>query len=70
MMDTMFARNIPFKTEGFDVEVEIASYTAKNGIIGEACIGYYPRLGKQKLRPFNDGIKILSTILRQAYTKQ
>jgi glycosyltransferase involved in cell wall biosynthesis len=69
MLDTEFARNIPFKTEGFDVEVEIAAYTARNGVIVETCIDYYPRLGQQKLRPFHDGVKIISTVLRQARTK-
>jgi dolichol-phosphate mannosyltransferase len=66
ILETEFARNIPFKTEGFDVEVEIAAYTARNGVIGETCIDYYPRLGQQKLRPFQDGAKIISTIIRQA----
>jgi dolichol-phosphate mannosyltransferase len=66
MLDTEFARNIPFKTEGFDVEVEIAAYTARNGVIGETCIDYYSRLGQQKLRPFRDGVRIILTILRQA----
>jgi dolichol-phosphate mannosyltransferase len=66
IMETEFAKKIPFRTEGFDVEVEIAAYTAKNGVLREANIGYYSRIGQRKLRPLRDGVKILSTILRQA----
>jgi len=65
ILETEFARNIPFETEGFDVEVEIAAYTARNGAISEERIDYHPRLGVQKLSPIRDGVRIFITILRQ-----
>ena len=65
ILETEFARDIPFETEGFDVEVEIAAYAARNGSISEAPIEYHPRLGVQKLSPIRDGVQIMLTILRQ-----
>lgn len=66
MLETKFAKEIPFTTEGFDVEVEISANTAIRGIISETNIQYYPRLGQQKLNPLRDGAKIILTIVRLA----
>jgi dolichol-phosphate mannosyltransferase len=66
MLETNFAKEILFTTEGFGVEVEISANTATNGRISEASIDYYPRLGQQKLSPLRDGFKIVSTIVKLA----
>jgi dolichol-phosphate mannosyltransferase len=66
LLETSFAKGIPFTTEGFDVEVEISAYTASKGKISETKIDYFPRVGYRKLNPFRDGIKIISTITRLA----
>lgn len=64
MLETSFAKEIPFTTEGFDVEVEISAFAACKGSISETRVDYYPRVGVQKLRPLRDGVKIVSTIFR------
>ena len=64
MLETSFAKEIPFTTEGFDVEVEISAFAASRGLISETLVDYYPRVGVQKLRPLRDGVKIVSTIFR------
>jgi len=65
-LKTNFAKKMTFKTKGFDVEVEIAAQTAINGRITHVPIKYFKRVGKQKLRPLQDGIHILRTILKLA----
>lgn len=64
MLDTKFAKDIIFETKGFDVEVEIAAHAAYNHSIVETPIEFLPRIGIQKLRPFEDGAKILYRIFR------
>ena len=65
-LKTSFARTLVFKTGGFDVEVEIAAQSAKYGDISQIPINYYERVGKQKLRPFRDGINIQTSIIKLA----
>jgi glycosyltransferase involved in cell wall biosynthesis len=66
LLKTDFAKNINFKTEGFDVEVEIAAHAASKGTIAESPIDFFSRIGDQKLDPFSDGAKILTTIVKSA----
>jgi len=63
-INTKFAKNLIFNTNGFDVEVEIAAQASMEGEISEIPISFRERVGIQKLRPFHDGAKILSTILK------
>ena len=64
LLKTSFSKSLNLDTEGFDVEVEIASQAAYRDSINEVPIGFYPRVGMQKLHPFRDGFKILLRILR------
>ncbi len=66
LLKTEFAKKINFKTEGFDVEVEIAANAASTGTIAETSIDFFSRVGDQKLEPFSDGAKILTTIAKSA----
>jgi len=66
LLNTEFAKKIIFRTEGFDVEVEIAANAASKGTIAETPIDFFSRVGDQKLEPFSDGAKILTTIVKSA----
>jgi len=68
LLNTDFARSIPFRTEGFDVEVEIAAYASYFGNITETPINFYQRLGTQKLHPFRDGFKIMNSIFNIGFS--
>lgn len=57
-----FMRTLNLETKGFDVEVEIAAKVASKGRITQVPIRYNSRVGRQKLRPFRHGIKIMSTV--------
>jgi hypothetical protein len=63
LLNTEFAKSIPFKTRGFDLEVEIAAYASYYGNISETPINFYQRLGVQKLHPLRDGARIFSSII-------
>jgi len=63
-LNTKFAQNLVLDTQGFDVEVEIAAQAAWVGSISQIPISFRERVGIQKLQPFQDGLKILSTIFR------
>ena len=65
-LNTKFARELLFKTQGFDVEVEIAAQSAYSGSITELPINYFKRVGTQKLNPWKDGFRIMRTISRLA----
>ena len=64
LLPTQFAKKMPLKTEGFDVEVEVAAYSSVKGQIKEISIGYYPRKGQQKLNSVKDGVKIFKTMIK------
>jgi dolichol-phosphate mannosyltransferase len=66
MLRTSFAKEIDFKTKGFDAEVEIASQIATHGRITEVPINYRERKGKQKLSSIRHGPKILSSVVNLA----
>jgi dolichol-phosphate mannosyltransferase len=68
ILSTEFAKKIPFKTKGFDVEVEIAGYASYLGKISEYPISFHKRLGYQKLRPLKDGFTILKSILQLGFS--
>jgi dolichol-phosphate mannosyltransferase len=55
---TDFSKNLTFKTEGFDVEVEIAAQASRYGKISQVPIRYHDRVGNQKLQPVKDGLHI------------
>jgi len=63
-LNTKFAKDLILNTSGFDVEVEIAAQASLEGDISEVPISFRERIGIQKLRPFHDGAKILSTIVK------
>ena len=63
-LNTKFAQNLVLDTQGFDVEVEIAAQAAWVGSISQIPISFRERVGIQKLQPFQDGLKILTTIFR------
>jgi len=65
---TDFARNLTFKTEGFDVEVEIAAQASKYGVIAQVPIRYHDRVGLQKLQPVKDGLHIMCRVITMAIT--
>ncbi|MFH1105710.1 MAG: glycosyltransferase family 2 protein [Candidatus Aenigmatarchaeota archaeon] len=53
------------KPPGLEWEVEMTTRAIKKGFsVAEIPIKYYPRAGVSKLRPFADGIRFLSGILR------
>jgi len=53
------------KATGWGFQTELLIKALRNGLrIVEVPISYYPRVGKSKLRPFRDGIKILATAVR------
>jgi hypothetical protein len=54
------------ETGGFDVEVEIAAQAAESNKIDEVPISYGGRVGTQKLNPFRDGFRIISSIFMRA----
>jgi dolichol-phosphate mannosyltransferase len=64
---TDFSKNLTFKTEGFDVEVEIAAQASRYGKISQVPIRYHDRVGNQKLQPVKDGLHIISRILIMAF---
>jgi len=70
LLKTEYAKSLKLMTEGFDVEVEIAAYAARNHSITETPINFFSRLGNQKLSPVRDGIKIMSTITKLAIKLQ
>jgi dolichol-phosphate mannosyltransferase len=65
-LKTEFAKNLTFKTEGFDVEVEIAAQASKYGKISQVPIRYHDRVGQQKLQPVKDGLHIIFRVLLMA----
>ena len=70
LLKTNYAKNLQLKTDGFDVEVEIAANSAKNKSIIEVPIDFFARVGNQKLNPWTDGLKILKTITKLALKLQ
>ncbi len=60
MLDT-----IKIKSKGLDWEVEMTTRALRSGfVVKEIPIEYYPRVGKTKLRPFRDGIRFFSGVVR------
>lgn len=67
ILKTSFAKTLDIGTTAFDVEVEIASQAASKGTIGQIPIKYGKRVGKTKLRPIKDGLRIFRTIMWMAH---
>jgi dolichol-phosphate mannosyltransferase len=63
LLKTKMARNLEFKSRGFDVEVEIAAQCCSNGKVTEVPINYRKRIGKKKLKTWQAGLRILWAIL-------
>lgn len=68
VLRTDFLKSIPFQTQGFDVEVEIAAYASHTGQVSEHPINFYKRVGDQKLQPFRDGFRIMKSIIKIGYS--
>ncbi len=66
-LKTDFSKNLTFKTEGFDVEVEIAAQVSKYGKIAQVPIRYHDRVGLQKLQPVKDGLHIIFRVVVMAF---
>ncbi len=66
-LKTDFSKNLTFKTEGFDVEVEIAAQASKYGKVSQVPIRYHDRVGRQKLQPVKDGLRIIFRVLLMAF---
>lgn len=66
MLRTQAAKNLELSTSGFDVEAEIAAQIASAGRLTEVPVKYRPRLGQQKLSTWKHGLKIISTLLKDA----
>ena len=64
ILKTSFAKRLVLETGGFDLEVEIAAQAAESNKIEESPISYGSRIGVQKLNPFRDGFKIISSIVK------
>jgi dolichol-phosphate mannosyltransferase len=63
---TKIVKDMDLSSTGFEVEVEIAARIASSGRITEVPIDYRQRIGKEKLSTWNNGFKILNTILKFA----
>jgi dolichol-phosphate hexosyltransferase len=66
LLNTSFAKGLTIKSNGFDVEVEIAAQSAVKKTVGEVPISYSERVGIQKLNPLKDGFKIILQIFNLA----
>ncbi len=57
--------SVKIKSKGLDWEVEMTTRALRNGFaVKEVPIEYYPRVGKTKLRPFRDGIRFFTGVVR------
>ncbi len=64
MLKTSVAKALELKTNGFDVEVEIASQMVANDRITEIPITYRERKGEQKLSSLKHGPQILGSVVK------
>ena len=65
-----FLREVRLRSEGFEVETELAVATAAGGLAAaEVEVPYRPRIEgtESKLRAFRDGRRILATIVREGF---
>jgi len=67
---TDFSQSLSFKTEGFDVEVEIAAQASMYGKVSQVPIHYHDRVGRQKLQPVKDGLHIIFRVLLMAQQRR
>jgi hypothetical protein len=64
---TEVIRAIGIESNGFDIEVELGVKTRAYGLRAAMLpIGYRPRIGEKKLRPVQDGLKILMRTISMA----
>jgi dolichol-phosphate mannosyltransferase len=66
LLRTDFAKTLQVASTSFDVEVEIAGQAAVRGKITQVPITYEKRSGRQKLRSYSDGTRILRTLVKMA----
>nr|WP_232048896.1 glycosyltransferase family 2 protein [Sulfuracidifex tepidarius] len=59
ILKTEIAKKLDLRSNGFEIEVEIASQMARFGKIAYVPISYGERIGKTKLSSFRDGLKIV-----------
>lgn len=67
MFKTEFLKEIEIKSEGFQLEIELAARSSEIGKIGEVPINYRARLGDTKVSPLNEGWKDMKQILKFSY---
>lgn len=68
LVRTETLRGFELEGRGYSVEVELAAYVSSNGRVTEVPIGYRKRLGRSKLNSFRDGLSILASIIKLAWT--
>ncbi len=67
-----FIKNVPLKSNGFNLDFELVCRTAlSGGKIEEVSVNYFPRTKKEgkKIKAFKDGIQSLLVILRDRFFK-
>lgn len=70
-VDVERIRSIPLDSDGFDIEAELFLKAYRRGVIvSQIPIVYRQRVGEAKLRAFQDGARILLTILRTGRTRR
>jgi dolichol-phosphate hexosyltransferase len=63
LMKTDLAQSLELKSDGFNVEVEMAIQNYSKGNVKEIPIHYRPRLGESKLNTWVAGFNILSSVI-------
>ena len=67
-----FIKNVPLKSNGFNLDFELVCRTAlSGGKIEEVSVNYFPRTKKEgkKIKAYKDGIQSLLVILRDRFFK-
>jgi glycosyltransferase involved in cell wall biosynthesis len=61
---TDFLKRMSLRSQGFEIETEFTIKAAQMHLkVGQIEISYDPRIGQTKLRPLQDGLRILKTIV-------
>lgn len=67
LLRTDAARRLEILSEGFDIEAEIAGEMLTHGRVTEVPISYRKRKGRNKLRSWRDGLRIILTVFKVAW---
>jgi dolichol-phosphate mannosyltransferase len=68
VLNTKVAKTLTLNSKRFEVEVEIASQMVRKGKVTYVPIKYEKRIGRSKLSGFKDGLRIVSYMLKLAWT--